>query len=65
MTKSDEIKKMVIGQKIIGFQLRPFWDSGGYKHYNPVIKLKNGIWIQFLTTEMLDGEDYGVEPIIS
>lgn len=60
-----EIQSKVVGRKIVKFNLYPFWDVGRQKHYDPVIELDNGVRILFLTTELIDGADYGIEPILN
>lgn len=65
MTLSEKIRKKVIGQKIVKFKLYPSWDEAGEKHYNPVIELENGVWVQFLVSESHGGGDYGITPIIT
>lgn len=55
-------KRLLVGRKIVGFDLHPFDDGKGGKAYAPVITLDNGAAIAFDVDETEVGA-YGVRPL--
>jgi len=53
--------RLLIGRKIVAFDLRPFDDGRNGTAHSPIFTLDNGATITF-TTEETDIGDYGVFP---
>ena len=63
MHLSTQIRKHVIGQKIVKIKLNRFYSQETQNwHYDPVIYLENGTVIKLIGTDA--GYDMGCEPII-
>jgi hypothetical protein len=67
MTLSEQMRKEIVGRKIIKVLLNRFHTGIGEPpySYNPIFFLEDGTTISFEVAETLRGNEYGVDPIIS
>ena len=54
--------RLLVGRKIVGFDLRSWSDANGV-HHDPRIVLDNGATVTCMVTETEFGDPYGITPL--